>query len=377
MSGTATQAAAKPREAALPEGGARATKPTWASVAPRVEELLADFCASEQAAAPLGRAQELWFHSVRSLEGGKRVRPQLACLAYTSFGGRSEEACAATGAAFELLHASLLLHDDVIDRDFVRRGRPNIAGIYRADGLRRGLPPSEAEHLGASVAIIAGDLLLTASLRMLERATPVPRVRDRLASIFHRAITDAAAGELADVLLSRGGALSGADAGSVDDVLEMERLKTAGYSFEAPLCAGAILAGATPQEVEAVGRVGSLIGMAYQVIDDVLGTFGDERQTGKSTTSDLREGKLTVLTAFAREHPLIARHLAHESEGDDGRNPDEVREILDKAGARGHALTLAHSLVTEALDEARRAELPPALRSELTRICNHVLHRES
>jgi geranylgeranyl diphosphate synthase type II len=143
----------------------------------------------------------------------------------------------------------------------------------------------------------------------------------------------------------------------------MERLKTATYSFEAPLRAGAVLAGAAEEAVDAVGRVGSLVGTAYQVIDDVLGTFGDERQTGKPVTSDLREGKLTVLTAYM--NPENARGL------------DQIRDALHEAGADSYALTLAHSLVTEALDEARRADLPPALRSELTRICNHVLHRES
>lgn len=372
MSGTATRELRSPRVTRAPREAAART-----SVGPRVEELLSEFCASERAAAPLGRARGLWDHLVQSLEGGKRVRPQLVSLAYTSFGGESEEACAVVGAAFELLHAALLLHDDVIDRDFVRRGRPNIAGVYREDGIRRGLPPWEAEHLGASVAIIAGDLLLTGSLRMLERATAVPTLRDRLAGLFHRAIADAAAGELADVLLSRGAATSSGNGGSVDDVLEMERLKTAVYSFEAPLRAGAILAGAAQDAVDAVGRVGTLIGVAYQVIDDVLGTFGDERQTGKPTTSDLREGKLTVLTAFANENPLAARHSGQRIGGEAAQDPDHLREVLDEVGARGHALNLAHSLVTEALEEARRCELPPALRSELTRICNHVLHRES
>ncbi|WP_138445069.1 polyprenyl synthetase family protein [Sinomonas susongensis] len=374
MSGTAIQTAVK-----APATGARREDTSWSRVGQRVDELLSEFCASERAVAPPGRAQELWDHVARSLGGGKRIRPRLACLAYTSFGGASGEACAALGAAFEFLHAALLLHDDVIDRDFVRRGRPNIAGIYREEGVNRGLKPSEADHLGASVAIIAGDLLLTASFRMLERATPVRGTRDALADLFHRAIADAAAGELADVLLSRGGpggAGSPGGDGSVEEVLEMERLKTAVYSFEAPLRAGAVLAGAGQEAVDAVGRVGTLVGVAYQVIDDVLGTFGDERQTGKPTSSDLREGKLTVLTAFARENPLVARRLDEGIEAQDGR-AEHFREIIDRAGARDHALNLAHSLVTEALGEASRAELPPGLRSELTRICNHVLHRES
>jgi geranylgeranyl diphosphate synthase type II len=202
---------------------------------------------------------------------------------------------------------------------------------------------------------------------MLERMTAEPAVRGRLTDLLHGAIADAAAGELADVLLARSGfagaRASGAADPCIDDVLDMERLKTATYSFEAPLRAGAVLAGAAEEAVDAVGRVGSLVGTAYQVIDDVLGTFGDERQTGKPVTSDLREGKLTVLTAYM--NPENARGL------------DQIRDALHEAGADSYALTLAHSLVTEALDEARRADLPPALRSELTRICNHVLHRES
>jgi geranylgeranyl diphosphate synthase type II len=114
------------------------------------------------------------------------------------------------------------------------------------------------------------------------------------------------------------------------------------------------------------------VGVAYQVIDDVLGTFGDERQTGKPVTSDLREGKLTVLTAFARQDPFVAGYLKDSH----AAGPDEIREALHRAGADSQALTLAHALVTEALDEARLNGLPPLLRSELTRICNHVLHRE-
>lgn len=339
----------------------------WHEVRGRVERLLADYVASAQAKAPSARARELWGHVGRGLEGGKRLRPQLVCLAYQAFGGTDRESCAAVGAAFELLHGALVIHDDVIDRDFARRGRPNVAGTYRADGVSRGLVPSEARHLGSSVGVIAGDLLLAAAFRMLERATAEPALRERLTDILHAAVTDAAAGELADVLMAR------TAEGSLEDVLEMERLKTAVYSFEAPLRAGAILAGAAEREAEAVGRVATRVGVAYQVIDDVLGTFGDERQTGKPATSDLREGKLTVLTASARQDPLVAGYLKDSHVA----GPDEIREALHRAGADSRALTLAHSLVTEALDEARLNGLPPLLRSELTRICNHVLHRES
>ncbi len=365
----------------------------WSEVAERVEAIVQDYVATSQRRSASAPARELWNHIGASFGGGKRLRPQLVWLSYAAFGGDDAESCAAAGAAFEFLHGALVVHDDVIDRDTVRRGRPNIAGTYAARAQARGIGAVEASHLGSSAAIIAGDLLLAASYRILERAASDSSTRTRLLDLLHGAMADAASGELADVLMAHA-------SGTVDEVLEMERLKTAVYSFEAPLRAGAVLAGAIDAEVEAVGRVGSLIGIAYQVIDDVLGTFGDPRQTGKPVTSDLREGKLTVLTAFAGRDPEVAAYLEPPRDGRDDGGPearggmtledlasgdlasedpareDLAREALHRAGADGYALNLAHSLVTEALDEARRCDLPAPLRSELTRLCNHVLHRE-
>ncbi|WP_369046058.1 polyprenyl synthetase family protein [Sinomonas sp. P10A9] len=365
------------------EAGLDSPGPRWEDVGAATERALTAWLEESRCTAATPRLGLLWERIAAGIEGGKRLRPQLAFHAYAAFGGRDADACATLAAAIELLHAALLVHDDVIDRDFVRRGRPNIAGLYRDDALARGLSQEEARHLGVSVAVIAGDLLLAGAFRLADLASADPEVRVRLSDVMHAAVTDAAAGELDDVLMAHD------PEQTLDDVLEMEQLKTAAYSFAAPMRLGAILAGAPETSAEDVARVGMLVGAAYQVIDDVLGTFGDEAQTGKPVTSDLREGKLTVLTAYARSHPEVARHLAPSSgiavDPNAVLDPDapgdqdgvgHVRDILHGMGADTHALTLAHSMVTEALDEARRCDLPPTLRSELTRICNHVLHRE-
>lgn len=341
----------------------------WDDVGVLVDRVLADWVSASRSAASTDSVRQLWERVGTGLEGGKRVRPQLVFHAYSAFGGTDPQACATLGAAIELLHGALVVHDDVIDRDFVRRGRPNISGLYRDDAASHELPPEEAGHRGASVAVIAGDLLLAGAFRLCDRSSRDVDVRERLSEVMHTAVVDAAAGELEDVLMAH-------DPGrTLEEVLEMERLKTAAYSFAAPLRLGTILAGAPAARAADVARVGMLVGTAYQVIDDVLGTFGDEHQTGKPVTSDLRERKLTVLTAYARTHPEVARHLAGGAE-DGNTGVDRVRSVLREVGADTHALTLAHTLATEALDEARRCDLPPALRSELTRICNHVLHRE-
>jgi geranylgeranyl diphosphate synthase type II len=351
--------------------GATGNQLAWEDVGPATEQVLEHWVRTSRGTAPTPSLALLWERIEDGLAGGKRLRPQLVFHAYSAFGGTDVEACATLGAAVELLHCALVVHDDVIDRDFVRRGRTNVAGLYRDDAAARGLPAAEARHLGASIAVIAGDLLLAGAFRLADRACHDEELAPRIADVLHAAVTDAAAGELDDVLMAHDAERT------VEDVLAMEQLKTAAYSFAAPLRLGAILAGAPSERAEDVARVGMLVGTAYQVIDDVLGTFGDAGQTGKPVTSDLREGKLTILTAYARRQPEVAHHLAPSAAAPGGEaDVDRVRAALEGSGAESYALTLAHSMVTDALDEARRSELPPALRSELTRICNHVLHRE-
>lgn len=147
-----------------------------------------------------------------------------------------------------LLHTALIVHDDVIDRDFVRRGGPNVSGSYRDEATTAGLSIPIAEHRGTSVAVIAGDLALTGAHRLVEGVGADDGVRARLLTLLDEAVFASAAGELADVDFSLMPGMP-----SVDEVLEMERLKTAVYSFEAPLQAGAILAGADDEVVAALG----------------------------------------------------------------------------------------------------------------------------
>jgi geranylgeranyl diphosphate synthase type II len=155
----------------------------------------------------------------------------------------------------------------------------------------------------------------------------------------------------------------------------MERLKTAAYSFEAPLKAGALLAGAERHPAEALAAVGRRIGLAYQIVDDVLGTFGEPGTTGKSAESDLREGKRTVLTAYAAEAEGFDDLLAAFRRGEAGVG--EVRAALRDCGADAQAMRLARILVDEALEESRLLPLDAGAFSELAWVCNHVLTRGS
>jgi geranylgeranyl diphosphate synthase type II len=162
----------------------------------------------------------------------------------------------------------------------------------------------------------------------------------------------------------------------VDDILTMERLKTAVYSFECPLQAGAILAGASEQIVTTLADFGREIGVAYQIVDDLLGVFGQESETGKTTIGDLREGKRTVLISYAtttsewsRIEPLIGKADLSEAEA------DRVRQLLVDTGARAFAEGLARYYANRALSRLAEDHIPVALREELVPIADAVLGR--
>jgi geranylgeranyl diphosphate synthase, type II len=313
----------------------------------------------------------LWDALAAGTAGGKRFRPRMVSSAYRSLGGTDEQAAAYVGAAFELLHTALIVHDDVIDHDFVRRGAPNISGAYRDQALAAGASPATAEHRGLSAAVIAGDLALTGAYRLIDRSGASDDIRGRLLEVMDDALFCSAAGELFDVDFS-----ISPDMPRVDDILTMERLKTAVYSFESPLQAGAILAGAPDETVLTLADFGRDIGIAYQIVDDVLGVFGQEAETGKTTIGDLREGKRTVLIAYAASTPEWQRlgELVGRADLDDD-GAATARDLLESSGARAFAEGLARYYANRGLARLAEPHIPVALRTELHPVTDAVLGR--
>ncbi|NEM91864.1 polyprenyl synthetase family protein [Galbitalea soli] len=314
---------------------------------------------------------QLWESLEANTTGGKRFRPRMVFCAYQALGGTDNEAAAYIGAAFELLHTALIVHDDVIDHDFVRRGIPNISGTFRDRALRVGADEAAAEHSGISAAVIAGDLALFNAYRFIDRSGVDDVTRERLLEVMDDALFASAAGELIDVDFSHTPGMP-----KVDDILAMERLKTAVYSFECPLQAGAILAGASDEVIATLAEFGREIGIAYQIVDDLLGVFGLEAETGKTTIGDLREGKRTVMVSYATTtkswesiRPLIGKLDLDEEEA------AEVRAVLESSGARSFAEGLASYYGNRAVGRLTESHIPEALRLELFPVADAVLGR--
>ncbi|GAB2877015.1 polyprenyl synthetase family protein [Nocardioides pacificus] len=300
----------------------------------------------------------LWTALADATRGGKRFRPALVAAVHDCLVPDADEearaAVAAVGAAVELLHTAFVIHDDVIDGDDTRRGRPSVPGRFIGDIRERGAEPRAARGYAVAGALLTGDLALAAAIRTVATCPAPPEVIRALLDLFDHALHVSAVGELADVRMSLDLGRADPSLGpSLGEVLTMEEHKTAVYSFELPMQAGAVLAGADPATVTGLGQVGRQLGVAFQLLDDLLGVFGDPARTGKSALGDLREGKRTPLIVHARTTttwPEIAAHLGDPALSE--QQADVVRRALEAGGSRAFIEQLAQGYLEAAVAQA-------------------------
>jgi geranylgeranyl diphosphate synthase type I len=269
--------------------------------------------------------------------GGKRLRPAFAYWGWR--GARSsapeaaeeEAAVLRAVAALEFVHASALVHDDVMDGARTRRGRPATHIGFAAWHAGHALD-GDGDLFGTGAAILVGDLALVWSDELLRCSGISVAALIRARAVWDTMRTEVTAGQYLDLLRAAGG-LPGPDG-----ALTVARYKSAGYTVQRPLQLGAAIAGAGPDVVEGYTAIGLPLGEAFQLRDDVLGVFGDPSVTGKSADDDLREGKQTLLIALAeQEADPAGRRLLDEVLGDGTAGPekfDAVRQLLEVTGAR-------------------------------------------
>jgi geranylgeranyl diphosphate synthase, type I len=207
-------------------------------------------------------------------------------------------------AAMELFQAGLLAHDDIMDRDELRRGSPTVHARYakeseaRAAGGPGPISPAEALHIGESLAICLGDLCYFEAFSALSRGLAGNSRHDEIVGLAASVLGEVAIAQMADVSWGSGGAEV-----PENEILAMYRGKTAHYSFSMPLAVGALTAaggGAPGGSGDIVGplyELGEELGILFQIRDDELGLFGASESTGKAAGSDLREGKKTLFRA--------------------------------------------------------------------------------
>jgi len=266
--------------------------------------------------------------------GGKRVRPAMIAAAAIACGGEAEGAVLDAGVALEVLHAYLLVHDDWMDGDEVRRGGPSAHAALRLHfGSRAG---------GDACAILAGDFGQAFAFEALASIdAPADRVRAATVEVS-RMLAEVVAGQVLDVR---------AAPRAREEVEAMHRLKTSSYTTRTPLVLGAILAGASEATREALRAAGDPLGVAFQLADDVLGTFGDPARTGKSARSDLRSGKRTALVAELEDDRAAQQLLPRVFGVEDA--PDEEVDALVRRMVEAGAKSRVEARIAALLDESR------------------------
>lgn len=287
---------------------------------------------------------------------GKAIRPALVLTAAAALGGPGARAAAVrAAAAVELVHNFTLLHDDVMDRDTTRRHRPTAWTVF-----------------GDADAILAGDALQAVALRLLAE-DPHPAAAAAAARLA-ACVVELCEGQHADVAMER------RDPGEVtlDEVLAMAEAKT-GALLGCACALGALYAGASAEDVAALDAFGREAGLAFQLIDDVIGIWGDPRNSGKPAGADLaaRKKSLPVVAALGSGTPA-ASELA-ELYGSPYEEGDLERTVLavEQAGGRDWAAAQAADRMARAMQELARAVPDPEAAGGLLALAEFVTRRSN
>jgi len=326
---------------------------------PQISRLLAR---TEQRLAEIaqGHGQELGAHATQTLTaGGKRLRPLLVFLSAgdrdsdrrvsaESAGDRDSDRLVSAAVAVELVHTATLVHDDVLDRAAMRRGRPTVF-----------------EGAGRGVATATGDLLFSRAFSELAEAGDPAAMR-----ALSAAATALARGEL----MQRADAWSATV--SAERYLERCELKTARL-FEASCRLGAILGSldAGPGAEQALALFGMRIGIAFQIFDDVLDVSGPLVHTGKHRGADLLDGTVTLPLILARERDIALGEIDLRAVGSRQAAVDALCERIESSGALGRARAHALSYVAEAKAALAEVALGDSRRDALELVADGVVER--
>lgn len=317
------------------------------------------------------------------LRGGKRLRPAFAYWGWRAVAPDGQAAdpdadrdALRLFAALELLHACALVHDDVIDDSDTRRGMPTVhvhfADLHRRSGWR-GTPM----QFGISAAILLGDLSLVWADDIVATADLPPDAHRRVQRVWADIRTEVLCGQYLDIVAESSGAESIASAMTVNTY------KTASYTVSRPLQFGAAAAADRPDVQAVFHDVGTDLGVAFQLRDDVLGVFGNPAVTGKPSGDDLRSGKRTVLLAEAIERadqtdPLTAK-LLRTSIGTDLRDAQvrELCEAIESVGALAAVEERIDTLTCRALDTLDAAPINAQAKVGLAELARLAANRSA
>jgi len=281
--------------------------------------------------------------------GGKRIRPAMLLLSSRMFGFEGP-ACYRLGAVVEMIHSATLVHDDIIDDADMRRGHASVNA-----------------HWGNEITVLMGDWLYMTSFR-IALGERLFKILDILIDVTRKMIE----GELMQLSVTRNPDIT------EEQHLDISMRKTA-YLFSACTQIGGILGSASGQQEEALRLYGLNLGMAFQMVDDVLDITSDETTLGKPVCSDLKEGKLTLPLIYlmrdgSPEHRDLIRNIVRE-DGFGGAHWEEILKLVREYGTADRVLERAYEYARQA--RSYLSEFPDCqARDALTAIPEYIVARD-
>lgn len=281
-----------------------------------------------------------------TLRGGKRLRPIFCIYGYKCLRADNEEAILDAAISLELMQSYLLIHDDIMDEDELRRGNRTFH-ILCKELCEREFGVTKAHKFGENVAIVGGDLLESYGAEVLATSSFKSEYVQKALAAYAKIVKNVGYGQILDLTAERKGSFS------EDEILTIHHLKTASYTIEGPLHIGALLAGATEADLTVLSTYGIPLGLAFQIQDDILGLFGSAGKTGKPVGSDIREGKKTLLILHALERcseadkAVILNALGNDAVTDG--KIEAVRAIVRSTGSLEYSKALVRELIEKAV----------------------------
>lgn len=306
-----------------------------------------------------------------TVTAGKLLRGSLCLAAYQLCGGKNTALAMPLAAALELMQTALLIHDDIIDNDSMRRGRPSMMAQYQKIALQ--LEYQEPALTGRNLALCVGDIAFFLGFKAIAQLENNVSTHQMVLTEFAREYAVVGLGEMQDVALSR-------DSSEVTqaEIIEVYRIKTARYTFSLPLLMAARFCQCDDVLTQQLVQLGEKIGLIFQIKDDELGLFGTEAEIGKPATSDAREGKKTLYYLFTLQASQgAARTRFEQLYGDPQLDPvglEELRDIVEQSGSKAQVDSVIKRLEKET--QTLIADLPPVWQEFATSFLKYNILRK-
>ena len=308
---------------------------------------------------------------------GKLLRGSLILLSSEMYSGKEIPGSIETATAIELIHTSLLIHDDIMDRDELRRGMPTLHYQYKTIYPENSVDNHsyEALHFGEAMAICTGDIGFFIAFSILSNVQIEPFKINRILKLWSSEFSYVGAAQMDDMYFE---VLK--ENISDENILNMYRYKTSRYTFSLPLVTGAELAGAPDRDIEILEELGEKIGIIFQIKDDELGLFGSKEKTGKPTGSDIQEGKNTLYISYLRrmvkgKDRRTIEGIISKKDGSKG-SIEKIKEIMVDSGIKSKIDNMVNKLKIEAKKLIDRLNISSDYKQLLNSLTEYMYKRD-